>query len=105
MTPTARTLKYLRELGYCADVTERWIPQARKRRDLFGFADLAAVHPAHPATLYVQTTSGSNHASRRTKLQALSRGEVVKAAGNRVQIISWRRSARSRRWEPRIEEV
>lgn len=105
MTPTARTLKYLRELGYCAEVVERWIPQARKRQDLFGFADLAAVHPAHPATLYVQCTSGSNHASRRTKLHALSTVELVKSAGNRVQIISWRRSARSRKWEARIEEV
>jgi hypothetical protein len=105
MTPTQRTLKLLRDLGYLVGVTEKWVPQARKRQDLFGFADLAAVHPAHPATLYVQTTSGSNHASRRTKLQALSSVEVVKAAGNRVQIISWRRSARSRRWEPRIEEV
>lgn len=40
-TPTARTLRYLRAQGYAADVTERWIPQARKRRDLWGFCDVA----------------------------------------------------------------
>ena len=109
MTPTARTLKYLRELGYCAEVVERWIPQARKRRDLWGFADLAALHPTHAGVLLVQATSGSNHAARRTKLAALATVQLAIQAGCRVQIISWAkrqpRGASRPTWTPRVEEV
>lgn len=104
-SPTQRTLRYLRDQGYAADVTERWIPQARKRKDLWGFCDVAALHPAHPGVLLVQTTSASNHAARRTKLANLATVQLALQAGCRVQIISWRKSARTRRYEPRVEAV
>lgn len=104
-SPTARTLKLLRDEGYTVGVTERWIPQARKRADLWGFADLAAIHPAHRGVLLVQATSASNHASRRTKLLALPSFELAKQVGCRVQVISWRKAAATKRWTPRIEEL
>lgn len=104
-SPTQRTLKYLREQGYLVGIVEFWNPHARIRQDLFGFADLACVHPERPGMLLVQCTSGSNHAARRTKLAALSAVDIVKQAGNLVQIISWTHSKRTKRWEPRVEEL
>ena len=109
MTPTARTLRLLRSLGYIGAVVEQWVPYTRTRRDAFGFCDVIAVHPQWPGTLFVQATSASNHSARRKKLAALSAVEVVKMAGNRVQIISWgKRKPRGQRrpiWTARIEEV
>ena len=44
MTPTARSLAFLRRCGHSADVVERWIPlRDNVRRDLFGFIDVVAV--------------------------------------------------------------
>jgi hypothetical protein len=104
-TPTARTLRYLREQGYCAEVVERWIPQARKRKDLFGFADIAGLHPAHAGVLLVQCTSGSHHAARRTKLASLATVQLALQAGCQVQIISWTQQRATRRWVARVESV
>lgn len=104
-SPTARTLKLLRDEGYIVDVVERWIPQARKRRDLWGFADLAGIHPAHPGVLLVQATSASNHAARRQKLAGLDSVQLALRAGCRIQIISWGKSRKTKRWTPRIEAV
>jgi len=42
MTPTARSLQYLRGRGYHAFVVERWNPYAKIRQDLGGFADIVA---------------------------------------------------------------
>ena len=39
-SPTQRTLKRLRDLGYLAEVVERWNPHAKVRNDLFGFGDV-----------------------------------------------------------------
>lgn len=108
-SPTTRTLKLLRDLGWTVGIVERWIPQARKRSDLWGFADLAALHPAHQSVLLVQTTSASNHAARRAKLLALPTVALAKQAGCMVQIISWAvrkpRGTKVRRWTARIEAL
>jgi len=40
-------MRYLRGLGMRVDLAERWIPQARQRKDLFGFADLVALSMSH----------------------------------------------------------
>src|SRR5690606_37554474 len=42
-SPTARTLAWLREQGWDADVVERWVPGAKVRRDFLGFADILAI--------------------------------------------------------------
>ena len=46
LTPTQRTLKYLRDKGYTAGIVERWVSQAGKfgkRIDLFNFIDIIAI--------------------------------------------------------------
>jgi hypothetical protein len=43
MTPTQRSLKALRELGYLVEVVEKWNSFTRTRKDLWGWADLLAI--------------------------------------------------------------
>ena len=40
MSPTGRTLKFLRAGGFLAAVVETWIPKLERRRDLFGGFDV-----------------------------------------------------------------
>lgn len=61
-SPTSRSLAYCREQGWPVEVVERWIPQARRRKDLFGFIDLVAITP--DGILGIQATSGSNVSAR-----------------------------------------
>jgi hypothetical protein len=68
VSPTARSLAYLREKGYRAQVVERWIPQARKRVDLFGFGDIVCLDGC-PGVLAVQVTTASNLSNRLKKLR------------------------------------
>jgi hypothetical protein len=111
VSPSARSKKLLGEEGYEVGLVEQTIrlPGGRVfKRDLFGFADHAAVKAGEPGTLYVQTTSGSNHAARREKALSLKSVAIVLAAGNRVEIWSWsKRGARGKRktWTARREPL
>ena len=42
-TNTARTLKYLRDHGYQAEVVERYLSFAKRRKDLFDIIDIIAI--------------------------------------------------------------
>lgn len=95
-SPTQRTLSYLRELGWpVVQVVERYIPQSKTHIDLFGFGDIAALHPEH-GLLIVQVTSGSNVSARKKKmLETPEIAEAVKLAigvpGVAVEIHGWRK--------------
>ena len=67
--PTQRSLQYLRDQGWpLVQVVEKWVAQARRHIDLYGFADILAMHPVW-GHLYVQTTSYSNVSARLKKIQ------------------------------------
>lgn len=110
-TPTQRTLEYLRKRGCDADVVEKWIPQARRRKDAFGFIDIIYLPTSYLAPIVaVQTTSAANHAARRTKILALPAARRWCECGGRIQVWSWRAKKRKPggvaiRYEPRIEEI
>jgi len=89
MTPTSRTLAYLRRLGFLADVVERWLPRVDRRRDLFGFADVLAVHPRDGIFLLVQATALGHVAHRLAKSK--SRPELLGwlKAGGRFEVHGW----------------
>ena len=87
MSPTARSLAHLRELGYRAQVVERWNPHARIRQDLFG-GDILALKPGEPVFV-VQATTGANHAARREKLEAAGFITLWTQAGAVLEIWSW----------------
>lgn len=111
-SPTQRTLAELRKLGYLAAVVERWNPHAKIRQDLFGFVDVLAIGtegdaPGYENTLAVQATSGSNVASRLTKLRSEAVAPAVarvQAAGWKVEVWGWRKNSKGR-WILRREAL
>ncbi len=88
MSPTARSLKYLRDKGYTAEVVERFNHYSKTRHDLFNFIDIVAIK-VDERILAIQATSGDNHAARRSKLHKLENVEKFKRAGGAVVIHSW----------------
>jgi hypothetical protein len=96
MTPTARTLAYLRRLGYLAAAVERWIPGANVRADLWHFADVLAVHPRDRLFLLVQATTTDHAAHRLGKAKARPELLAWLKAGGAFEVHGWTR--RSGRW-------
>lgn len=106
MTPTARTLKALREQGCEADVVERYQPHSRKKHDLFGMFDLICLRDGR--IVAIQCTSASNHSARRNKLLAEPRLKLWLACGGLAEVHSWRKHTKpenGRWWRARIEPI
>jgi len=89
MTPTARTLAHLRQLGYLAGVVERRLPRCLITVDLFGCIDVLAVRGDLPGVLGVQTSTRSNQAARLAKALAVPELRTWLAAGNAFEIHGW----------------
>lgn len=116
MTPTQRTLAWLRENGYAACVVERFIAPRKIRIDAFGFADILAYgkDPLFPGnvpthgTMLVQCTTSSNLAAHRTKMQENGHVKGWISAGGHVLLFGWsKRGPRGKRktWQPTIETL
>lgn len=89
-SPTQRSLKHLRDLGYpLVQVVERWNPYAKVRQDLFGIIDVLAV--SDNSIVAVQTTSGSNVSARITKMRESVALPILKKAGILVVVHGWRK--------------
>lgn len=89
-SPTQRSLAELRKRGYKADIVERYNSYTKRKKDLHGCIDIHAFHPARtPRVIYVQTTSGSNVASRIAKIRALPHFPVMIAAGMVIVVHGW----------------
>ena len=97
MSPTERSLKYLRKLGYTATVTERWNQFARIRQDLFGIVDVLAVRAGE--TLAVQCTSLANVSSRVNKIADNENTPRLREAGWRLEVHGWKKGKRG---DPRV---
>lgn len=87
MSPTQRSLKYLREQGYFVWVVETWNPWARKRQDLFGCIDILAIGHGH--TLAIQTTSRSNVNARVKKIEENEYYPEIIRSGWLVHVHGW----------------
>jgi hypothetical protein len=90
-SPTARTLQLLPAAGYLAAVVERRV-HGRLTIDLFGIADVLAVHPGHKDVLLIQVTTRGHQAARVARVRAPSRAEALPAllrAGLRVEVWAW----------------
>ena len=100
-SPTQRTLAHLRAAGYpLVQVVEKWIPQARRRVDLYGIADVLAVGEDIVA---VQSTSGSNVSARVAKITESEALPILRKAGIRVLVHGWRKVRG--RWQLREVEL
>ena len=105
-SPTSRSLKELRRLGYTCAVVEHWNQYAGIRQDLFGFIDILAI--ADDVILGVQATSASNHSARVKKSKAHPNYTKWLDAGGKFEVWSWRLAgARGKRkmWELRREDL
>ncbi len=105
-SPTQRTLKWLREKGYTAQVVERWNMHAKVRVDLFGCIDIVAM--GHGVILGVQACAGSSHAARKAKATALPTTRQWIECGGMFWVVSWaKRGPRGKRkvWTERAEVV
>lgn len=90
-SPTARSLKHLRTIGWHACKVEQRLPRCFITKDAFNFGDLLACHPNGKPTL-IQVTSGSNVAARITKAKAHA-GPLVAwlLSGGRLLVHGWRK--------------
>ena len=110
MTPTARTLKALRDGGAVCEVVEHWNSFAKIRQDLFGCIDIIALHPGEssPGSIWgVQATSDDNHSKRRDKILASDKAVLWLRCGGRLTLWSWGLkgpAGKRKRWTARVEE-
>jgi hypothetical protein len=84
LSPTARSLKRLRELGYLCQVTEHWNQWARIRQDLFGFIDILAIRDGE--ILAIQACTRSDISTRVTKVANHENVGQVRKAGIRIEV-------------------
>lgn len=101
LSPTQRSLAYLREQGYLVAIVEHWNPHARIRQDLWGWCDLLAIRKNE--VLAVQVTA-SGVAARIKKIQESDTIGRVREAGIRVEIHGWRKNSKGR-YVMRIEDI
>lgn len=90
----ARTLEYLRDDGWpLVSLVERYNIYSQNYNDLFGFADVMAIHP-YFGTLLIQVTSGSHVNARLNKIrtEAFEEAEyAVRAMNVGVEVHGWRK--------------
>lgn len=93
--PTQRTLDHCRRRGWHPAVVEKWIPQARRRSDLYGGIDLVVMDDQQ-GLLGIQATDGSSVSKRAEKLSALPLMIEWLRRGNRLEIWGWRKLKKKR---------
>jgi hypothetical protein len=80
-------------------------PQIDYLTDLFGFADIFAIHPETKEIALVQVTTNTHHATRRNKILSSFEAKLVLLAGGEIWIHSWRKDSKLNRWIVRGEEI
>jgi hypothetical protein len=96
LSPTARSLAWLRKEGFIAAVVERWLPRLEVRKDVFGFGDILAANPVHRIVMLVQATSVKNVAARLAKARSIPQLAAWLRAGGAFEVHGW--ECRGGRW-------
>jgi hypothetical protein len=102
-SPTKRTLALLRKQGFIVEVVEKRVPGCGISRDLFGIADVLAIHPEQHIVLLVQTTTADHFANRLRRVQEQPALSLLLAAGVRVEVWAW--AKRAGQWHVRREAL
>lgn len=102
-SPTVRSMKLLRDTGHIVGIVERWLPRFNRPSDLFGFADLLAVHRVEPGVLLVQCTTLANVSSRLRKAKSKPELAVWLRGGQCFEVWGWYQ--RHGRWRVKRIEV
>lgn len=114
LSPTQRTLRYLKEQGRICAIVERYNPHAGMfgiRQDLFGIIDIIALDPSR-GVIGVQSCGNSfrEHWVKITEECAQSANDWLSTPGTALELWAWRkvklkRGGKQMVWRPRIEEV
>jgi hypothetical protein len=112
ISPTMRTLEYLRNNGYQCDMVERWIrnpkhPAGGFRKDFLGCIDIIAFNNLE--TVGVQSC-GQSFSQHLKDLLINPNIPLWLAGGRKFTLIGWRRLLKKRGgkqkiWVPRIREI
>lgn len=94
ISPTALSLRFLRNRGFTCDPVERFIAGAGEhgqgiRRDWGHFGDILAVHPVDRAFLLVQATSLGNAGARLKKARLQPELFAWLQAGGSFEVHGW----------------
>jgi hypothetical protein len=92
-SPTQRSLKHWRKLGYLCAVVERRLSRGFITQDMFGFIDILCVKDED--IVGVQTTSSGNIAARVDKITEHENYPLV-AKAMRIVVEGWRKNAAGR---------
>ena len=113
ISPTARTLQYIREQGWVADKVEQFNPHAGKfgqRKDMFGFGDIVAMGENSIIAIQSCGQAFSEHHRKLTEDEKVAPNVFLWLSnGGRLILIAWRkvklkRGGKAMRWAPRIRE-
>lgn len=100
-SPTQLTLERLRKEGFLCEVTEKWLPGANVRKDLFGFIDILAIKDG--SVLAVQATSKANISSRVNKIAEHENIAEVRKLGWQIEVWGWAKVGN--RWAVTVRDV
>lgn len=95
MSPTARSLKHLRDAGCVAQVVEYWHAFSHKRRDLFGIIDIVALAP-DGTTIGVQATDLTSVSKRVDKIADSEAVGALRRCGWKLLVHGWGKGANGR---------
>ncbi len=94
-SPTQRSLKELRRLGFTAQVVERFCHFSKRRIDLFNFADIVYLCGLQAdgggGIVALQVTTASNQAARIAKIKAEPKALLWLDSGGRIMVHGWRK--------------
>lgn len=102
-SPTQRSLAYCRQLGWQAQVVEKWNPHAKIRQDLFGCIDIVACDGEN--IVGIQSTSRTNVPTRVAKSLAEPKLNRWLKSGGTFQVCGWGKGGPSKRWQLRVVHI
>jgi hypothetical protein len=106
----SRTKEVLEKQGFIVEDCRSYNPFSKTRKDLFGIADLIALHsdradwPFHP--ILIQCTVGTDNGRKRERkiLNADNIGPISNSFI--IQVWAWRKlKTKGNRWVPRVTEL
>lgn len=95
------SITHAKSMNWLIDKTERWIPYAKIKKDLFGFIDLLAIDPEY--NIYgIQATSYSNLNARVNKILTHENYERVKNSKIQITVWAWKKKVTKGRTEYKL---
>ena len=101
---TGKSNSLLRSQGYCIRRAESYNAWTQRKKDLYGFIDVAALHPEVRGVTGVQITTYSNLSAHIKKAESLPAFWLWLDCGNPVIFHAWQKKKQGNRelWIPKI---